>query len=222
MTALEQLTPRESEDLPKLAEYLRIPPRYHHAKVTDFDDMTRKRAGQAIAHEGAMLLGGVGSGKTHLAAALILEAVVAERVLDRDAYVAKHPDEDPNWIARQTLFSPLAKWVASRYRFASIPELAQRARDAARDGELSDVIAGYSEPDLLVLDDLGASRDSEFLEDALYLVVSRRYNNKLPTIYTTNLSLEVLAQRIGERIVSRINGTCMILDLGNVDRRAVA
>ncbi len=220
MTALEQLTPQEYENLPRVAGMLGIPPRYHRAALTDFDDVTRTRAVQGVASEGVMLLGGVGSGKTHLAAALLLEAVVAPRVKERDAFVESHPNEAPAHVAGMTL-DP-RRMNLRRFYFATVPAMAQGTRDAAREGTLTDVLRNYTEPELLVLDDLGASRDSEFLEDALYLVVSSRYNDCKATIYTTNLSLEILAARIGERIVSRINGTCLILDLGSADRRAVA
>ena len=42
--------------------------------------------------------------------------------------------------------------------------------------------------DLLVLDDLGAERTSEWVQETLGLVVNTRYNAKRPTIFTSNLS----------------------------------
>jgi DNA replication protein DnaC len=223
MNSLDKLTPRELQDLPARSDYICIPPRYRGAKLTDFDDATRTRALQGATGEGVLLLGGVGSGKTHLAAALLLELYLALRIAERDRVVASASTDGtapPEWISSQTLGSRQAAKAATSFLFDSVPSLAQESREAATDGSLGKVIDACCKPRLLVLDDLGASRDSQFLEDVLYLIVSHRYNEMLPTIYTTNLSLELLAQRIGERIVSRINGTCLILNLGNVDRRA--
>lgn len=222
MTATAKLTELELVSLPGFAERLGIPPRYRKARLTDVDEHTAARAIKALGDEGLLLLGGVGSGKTHLAAALLLEAAVAERMRERDAFLASHPDpdRDPEWASRQLLDSQLARKAAKAYRFVSVPELAQETRDAASDGRLNAVLDGCSEPGLVVFDDLGASRDTQFLEDALYLVVCRRYNAMLPSVFTSNLSLEQLGHGLGYRTVSRINGTCQILDLGTQDRRA--
>ncbi|HBF35170.1 TPA: hypothetical protein DDW35_11480, partial [Candidatus Sumerlaeota bacterium] len=65
---------------------------------------------------------------------------------------------------------------------------------------LEDVIA----PDLLVLDDLGAEKTSEFVSDRLYLIVNRRYESNLPILVTTNLGLDELKNKVGERTVSRL------------------
>ena len=65
---------------------------------------------------------------------------------------------------------------------------------------LEDVIA----PDLLVLDDLGAEKTSEFVNDRLYLIVNRRYESNQPILVTTNLGLDELRNKVGERTVSRL------------------
>lgn len=71
--------------------------------------------------------------------------------------------------------------------------------------------------DLLLLDDFGAERDSDFGRDKLSLVLCHRYNHELPTILTSNLedsqgvpSLEKveprLASRVGSGVVIRVAG----------------
>jgi DNA replication protein DnaC len=40
--------------------------------------------------------------------------------------------------------------------------------------------------DLLVLDDLGAEKTSEWVEETMNLIVNTRYNEKRLTIFTTN------------------------------------
>ena len=50
-----------------------------------------------------------------------------------------------------------------------------------------EVLKPLLEADLLVLDDLGAERTSEWVQETLGLVVNTRYNAKRPTIFTSNL-----------------------------------
>lgn len=61
---------------------------------------------------------------------------------------------------------------------------------------------------LLVLDDLGAERDTSYSAELLYNIVNSRYNSRLPTIITTNLDLaemraesELWRSRIYDRVI---------------------
>ncbi len=63
--------------------------------------------------------------------------------------------------------------------------------------------------DLLILDDLGAERDSSFAREMVYAVIDSRYKTKKPLIVTTNLSLggiqkaeDVDYQRIYDRVLA--------------------
>ena len=51
-----------------------------------------------------------------------------------------------------------------------------------------DVLKPVLEADLLVLDDLGAEKTSEWVQETLGLVINTRYNAQRPTVVTTNLS----------------------------------
>lgn len=53
---------------------------------------------------------------------------------------------------------------------------------------------------LLILDDLGAERETEFATEQLDLVVDHRYENLKPLIVTTNLALDLLPPRIADRL----------------------
>ncbi|MCC5876023.1 MAG: ATP-binding protein [Candidatus Sumerlaeia bacterium] len=64
--------------------------------------------------------------------------------------------------------------------------------------------------DLLVLDDVGAERASEFVRDRLYLIINRRYENARPIIITTNLDDDEMRERVGERTASRLCEMCAI------------
>lgn len=74
--------------------------------------------------------------------------------------------------------------------------------------------------DCLVLDDLGASRATEWTDERLYALVNRRWLDERPTVVTTNLDPDALAPAIGERMFSRIVGSgALVLGVGGPDRR---
>lgn len=78
---------------------------------------------------------------------------------------------------------------------------------AGRDTE--SVLAGYCTAPLLLLDDLGAAKWSEWVEEILYRLIDARYNNCLPSIFATNLATtEELIKSIGERVTSRLTEMC--------------
>lgn len=64
--------------------------------------------------------------------------------------------------------------------------------------------------DLLVIDDFGASRDTEFANEIMFSVIDGRYSSKRPMVITTNLTMEQLSnpdtaeeQRLYGRILER-------------------
>lgn len=73
--------------------------------------------------------------------------------------------------------------------------------------------------DVLVLDDLGAERPSEWVAERLYALVNRRWLYERPTIVTTNLVLGELATGLGARAASRLLHDALILHLQGKDRR---
>jgi len=59
----------------------------------------------------------------------------------------------------------------------------------------------------LVLDDLGRERQTEWVQETLYLVLNARYEDCRATSLTTNLDLDSLRRRIGEPILDRLAET---------------
>jgi DNA replication protein DnaC len=67
----------------------------------------------------------------------------------------------------------------------------------------------YGSIPFLILDDLGAEKVTEFVQQTLYDLIDRRYSGCLDTLITSNLSLDELAQHYGshgDRLASRIAG----------------
>lgn len=73
----------------------------------------------------------------------------------------------------------------------------------------------------LALDDVGVEKHTDFVLERLFEIYDYRYENRLSTITTTNLSLDELTNRIGERIVSRILGLSEEILLTGKDWRCV-
>lgn len=73
---------------------------------------------------------------------------------------------------------------------------------------------------LLLVDDLGAERKpTEFTEEINFRLINWRYENHLPTLFTSNVEPKQLAERLGDRVTSRIAEMCQRVAIKGNDRR---
>ncbi len=72
---------------------------------------------------------------------------------------------------------------------------------------------------LLLVDDLGAAKTSEWTEELTYRLVNHRYEHLLPTVFTTNLTIRDLRDALGDRIASRLAQMTERVTLTGADRR---
>ena len=75
---------------------------------------------------------------------------------------------------------------------------------------------------LLIIDDLGTERNSEFMQEMVFNIIDSRYRSGLPFIITTNLTAQELKtpQDIGySRIYDRILERCFPVEVSGVSRR---
>lgn len=70
----------------------------------------------------------------------------------------------------------------------------------------NDTIQVLINTDLLILDDLGSEFRTSFYESAVYNIINSRINLGLPTIISSNLSIDELQKNYNDRIISRIFG----------------
>ncbi|MFF6835776.1 ATP-binding protein [Streptomyces sp. NPDC012438] len=80
-------------------------------------------------------------------------------------------------------------------------------------------LAAISRCPLLVLDDLGAAKASDWTEEVTYRLINRRYNYELPTLITTNLRISDLRAQLGDRVASRLAQMTTRVEFEQVDRR---
>lgn len=88
--------------------------------------------------------------------------------------------------------------------------------------ERQNYLAALNEYLLLIIDDLGVERSTEYAKEQVYEVIDERYKAKLPAIITTNLTIRELRNpgSIAEaRIYSRILEMCTPVYVGGSDRR---
>lgn len=73
---------------------------------------------------------------------------------------------------------------------------------------------------LLIIDDIGAERVTEWVRERIVSIINTRASNGLCTIYTSNLSLKGLTDKLGDdRISSRIKGSVQEINLLGKDNR---
>jgi len=184
-----------------------IPRRYLHCTLANFvaynETLERavaeaRRIAEAfpVVSRGLLLEGQPGVGKTHLAVA-VLKQVVAMT----GARGLFYDTRDLLRVIRST-YAPSIQTT-----------------------EL-EVLRPVMNADLLVLDDLGAEKTSEWVEETMNLIVNTRYNERRLTIFTSNF-LDIpddtdpnsLLFRIGFRMRSRLHEMCEFIALDAADYR---
>ena len=147
----------------------RIPKRYEHCELSnfDFDGPHRQLFPARMAackfveeypmdNTGLLLIGSIGVGKTHLAVGIIKELVLSKGIacLFYD-------------------YRELLKQIQNSYN------------DSVKATEL-DVLRPVFDTEVLVLDELGAVKPTDWVWDTVSLILNNRYNDKRTTIITTN------------------------------------
>lgn len=96
--------------------------------------------------------------------------------------------------------------------FQSVPELLQRIRSTFNSENKEDetqIMRALLECDLLILDDIGAEKTTEWVEEKLFNIIDGRYRKELPTLYTSNLEPKELKNQVGKRSYDRMVETSL-------------
>ncbi len=73
--------------------------------------------------------------------------------------------------------------------------------------------------DLLIIDDFGSERNTEFAIEKAFLLIDTRYRSEKPTIITTNLNFYQLERKFTTKIKSRIEEMCYPIVITSNDKR---
>lgn len=182
---------------------LGTPPRYWAAAIEDFEPFPASwravptPAAWCFEAPGFLIHGSPGTGKTHLAIALLHAGV-------RDGQGGE-------------------PWCPVVGRFIQVHALLEaRRRTFDGDQDAAGLLLAVDRADFLILDDLGAERATKWTESELTELFDRLYVESKPLIVTTNLSPAEIGGRYGQRLLGRLLELCRPFELTGTDRRIEA
>ena len=121
------------------------------------------------------------------------------------------------WQAYGALRAAVTTPAAPSWEATTFADFTASLRPSAKDPEGN--LERYRSAQIMLLDDLGAAKSSEWVEETAYRLLNHRYEAMLPTIFTTNLPLADLREGLGDRLASRLVETCERVVLAGGDRR---
>ncbi|MTE20175.1 ATP-binding protein [Streptomyces sp. TRM43335] len=112
----------------------------------------------------------------------------------------------------------LTAGVRLRWEAITAADLYARLRPrSGHDGERD--LHALARCPLLLLDDLGAAKASDWTEELTYRLINHRYEHLRPTLITTNLPTTELRTALGDRVASRLAEMTDRVILTGSDRR---
>lgn len=183
-----------------------------------------------------ILTGKTGTGKTHLAIAMLRNypmVELPEEIANEEKIRLEKDIENkrvryfsdgslvPSDHSQKILDSGIWKYRPANCLFVSIVEMFVEINNAAmNDGSKMYLLQKYSSPkfDCICFDDLGAEKLTDAKRENLYYIIDARYRNILPTIVTSNFTINEISE-VEPRIASRFAEMGQILQFNGKDFR---
>ena len=110
-----------------------------------------------------------------------------------------------------------------RVKMRNIPQIINDIEKGGFDIDKNDYYRKLSSVSLLILDDFGIERNTEYVNEMVYQIINTRYESKKPTIISTNIPLGVIMNGSNdidkERIYSRLREMCIPVKIAGKDIR---
>ena len=215
--------------------------RFEHCAFDNFDVTDENRdAVEACkrvvetGETGVLIRGKHGLGKTHLLVAMMREYDRRYSVIPRGqsveagmiaaasvSEIIRAAEDEIDESNEAPALSPDEIEQQAHVEYWPMLDLTSELRSDIAHGS-QDTSRRCRECDLLVLDDFGAERATEFVLEELERIVDWRYRTmKLMAIATNLLSFQAIIAKYGSRAFSRWMGSCIAVAIGGEDRRAV-
>ena len=236
----------------ELLKSVSIPKRLKKCSFDNFDDYTDnlkkivkhlKGYSKELAFDNTsnsvFMFGEVGNGKTHLAVSIIKELIKKEAIkntvkhkIAEDLKLAN--DENVIRVAGDEWGYHIAGTIeikgARKIEFMQGPELFQELKNSFNDKskDTGKVLDKYKKADVLIWDDILTAKKTDWVLEQIHSIISYRYKEELPIIFTSNLSVENFNNLAsndddyrGKRIFSRIVDMCQgnLFKFNNKDYR---
>lgn len=101
--------------------------------------------------------------------------------------------------------------------YSVVPLLLDHVRAGIAEGEYGERFEAVMRSPVLVLDDLGAEKRTEWADEALFKLLDWRYRHRLPTAIASNFHPDELEGRIGSRLQD--TRLCTVVELVGPDQR---
>ncbi len=206
----------------RLLAQARIPARYEHCELSNLDaeyngpnsslSKAKLMAGRFVEeypldeNQGLLITGSIGVGKTHLAVGIIKELIAQK--------------------GASCLF----------YDYRELLKEIQNSYNVSVQATEMSILEPVFGAEVLVLDELGAVKPTEWVWDSVSHILNTRYNDRKTTIITTNFPdgpagdarndgnrsagrRDTLGDRIGDRMRSRLHEMCRIIEMQGEDFR---
>ena len=128
----------------------------------------------------------------------------------------------PAGTGKTHLAVKIAQEIDLKTRLIKMPKLLLQLRanfNTPNSWKNEDIINELASCELLIIDDLGAEKTSDWVEETIYLLIDERYGKMLPTVLTSNYPLSEIAKRVGDRVCSRIVEMCRVVSINTSDKR---
>lgn len=151
---------------------------------------------------------------------LIKANINTERTEDKDPIFTKgFLITGPTGVGKTYILHALANHFRYSFNFENWVELLQEFKDRMESGYTRDAIQQLFDKNVLVLDDIGAEKVTEWSTERLYAIINKAYERNHIVLIATNLTPTELREKYGDRIFSRLNEMCTVVELEGKDRR---